>query len=182
MPIAIPAALMAVKGGLVLWKWIVLVVAVAALVGTVYVAKSRYDTVEQRKGYDKAEALYKPQLARAQAESALHKSNLEQALAVNAELVETNKKTVALYREQEAALNSVVSQSAQARAESRRVREVLAEQEASANARIADLLRKVSEPAVPGENVCEQTDSLVRSVVRERVRNYRTADAPAHRN
>lgn len=167
MPIPFIAAL--ATGGL--WKWIVGGLILVAVVSTLWWAKSTYDNGKRREGAAKQAAIMQPLIDRAKAEADVHKSNLEKALRVNAELVETNKMTVALYKEQEAALVESLNFSKMAQEESRRARALIAERTKSHEARIVELLRRAQAPILVGENVCEEAAGIARDVLRQRLRN-----------
>lgn len=121
-------------------------------------------------GYAAAELKYKPQLLKAQADLANTMADLQNAIAVNKQFEAELKRLTALTREQQQSIDMFKQTALAAEIKLRKVLLDVAMKEKRYTAEIARLLAIVSGPPMT-EGDCEEADSILRTLVRDRLRN-----------
>lgn len=144
-----------------------IVLAIVAVVGgTVwYVHHSIW-----KDGYNAAELKYKPQLQKAQADLANTMADLQNAINVNKQFEAELKRLSALTLEQQQSIDMFKQSALAAEIKLRKALLDIAVKEKRYTAEIARLLAIVSGPPMT-EGDCEEADSILRTLVRDRLRD-----------
>jgi len=121
-------------------------------------------------GYSAAEVKYKPQLIKAQADLANSQADLQNAINVNLQFQEELKRLAALNQAQQTSIDLFKQDALVAEIRLRKVLLEVAVKEKRYTAEIKRLLDIVSGPTLT-EGDCEEADSILRSLIRDRVRD-----------
>lgn len=150
-------------------------VLIAILAGAVLIALGTFIYQIRESGYDSAEAKYKPQLEKAQASEALAVQRAASAdkattaaLGENAKLLATIDELRAQFKSTQDELERIKLQQGQQAAEVKKQLDAFLIREKRQGAEIARLRAIVAMPVIT-EGVLDETDAILRSLVRDRV-------------